>query len=268
MLGNWSFGDYFKNDAKEWSWELLTKVYKLPPEQIYATYFCGDEKLGLDPDFEAKEKWLEFLPKECVLPFGCKDNFWEMGDTGPCTEIHFDRIAGGRDAASMVNNDDPTVIEIWNLVFIQFKREADGVLKSLPAKHVDTGMGFERLTCILQNKMSNYDTDIFMRIFDAIQQGNQSPPYSGKVGPDDRDTVDMATLEQLHLPLLMVLAQQAGAVIYMDADATASLQQRGVAAATDDSFKFTWFKDHTSEIKAVYTGKEFLECVVLVKKLA
>lgn len=194
MLGNWSFGDYFKKGAIDMAMDLLVNVYGLPIDRIYATYFGGDEAQGLEPDSEARELWLTHLPESRVLPFDCKDNFWEMGDTGPCgpcTELHFDRI-GGRNAACLVNMDDPNVIEIWNLVFIQFNRESDGSLRPLPNKHVDTGMGFERVASILQNKTSNYDTDVFKPIFESIQKVTGCRSYSGLLGSDDTDGVDMA----------------------------------------------------------------------------
>ncbi|KAL7439838.1 hypothetical protein ACHAXM_006894 [Skeletonema potamos] len=193
MLGSWSFGDYFKSEAIEYAWELLTEVYGIEPDRLYATYFGGDEGLGLEPDLEARDFWLRYLPKERVLGCDAKDNFWEMGDTGPCgpcSEIHYDRI-GNRDASSLVNMDDSNVIEIWNLVFIQFNRDENG-LSLLPAKHVDTGMGLERLCSLLQNKSSNYDIDAFTPIFDAIESLAKVGPYEGKLGSEDATLKDTA----------------------------------------------------------------------------
>jgi alanyl-tRNA synthetase len=187
MLGTWSFGNYFKQEAIDWAYDILVNEYKLPSERLYASYFGGDEAQGLPADTEARDYWLKYLPKERVLPFDKKANFWEMGDTGPCgpcSEIHFDRI-GKRDASALVNADDPNVIEIWNLVFIQFNREKSGELRSLPDKHIDTGMGLERLTSILQQKNSNYDTDVFQPIFDAIHAKVGNAKYNGKLGVED-----------------------------------------------------------------------------------
>ena len=194
MLGNWSFSSYFKKEAIEWAWQLLTEVFRLDPDRLYASYFEGDASLGLEPDLEAKEIWLQFLPENRVLPFDSKDNFWEMGDVGPCgpcSEIHYDRI-GNRDAASLVNADYPDVIEIWNVVFIQYNREADRSLSLLPNKHVDTGLGFERLASILQDKKSNYDTDVFMPLFGKIQEFTGAEAYTGRLGSEDVNNKDMA----------------------------------------------------------------------------
>ena len=175
MLGNWSFGDYFKKEAIEWAWEYLVDVLKLDPKNLYATVFEGSPEEGLSRDDEAASYWEQFLPKDHIINGNKHDNFWEMGDTGPCgpcSEIHVDSrseeekaLVPGRE---LVNKDHPQVIEIWNLVFMQFNRKADGSLEELPAKVIDTGMGFERLVRTLQGKISNYDTDVFQPMLQAI----------------------------------------------------------------------------------------------------
>ncbi|KAK7984125.1 alanyl-trna synthetase [Apiospora arundinis] len=195
MLGNWSFGDYFKKEAIGWSWELLTKVYGLDPNRLYVTYFEGNAEMGLEPDLEAKELWQSVgVPEDHILPGNMKDNFWEMGDQGPCgpcSEVHYDKV-GGRNAAHLVNMDDPLVVEVWNNVFMQFDRQADKSLRPLPAKHIDTGMGFERLVSALQDKISNYATDIFTPLFAKIQEVTGAREYTDKYGKDDVDGIDTA----------------------------------------------------------------------------
>ena len=176
MLGNWSFGDYFKKEAIEWSWELLTKVYTINPDNLYVTIFCGSNKDNVPLDTEAYDIWKKIIPEERILNFGKKDNFWEMGDQGPCgpcSEIHIDlrdekekNNISGRD---LVNKDHPKVVELWNLVFIQYNRKANGKLEDLPKKHIDTGMGFERLCMVIQGVKSNYSTDIFTPIIREIE---------------------------------------------------------------------------------------------------
>ena len=175
MLGNWSFGDYFKKEAISWAWEFLTEVIKLDKDRLYVTVFEGSKEDGLSRDDEAAAMWEQFLPKERIIDGNKKDNFWEMGDVGPCgpcSEIHIDiRPQAERDAVdglTLVNGSHPQVIEIWNLVFMQYDRKADGSLTSLPNKVIDTGMGFERLCMALQGKSSNYDTDIFQPIIQEI----------------------------------------------------------------------------------------------------
>ena len=193
MLGNWSFGDYFKKEAIEWAWELLTEVYKIDKEILYVTIFEGDECEGLERDTEAYELWKQFVPEDRILNGNKKDNFWEMGDQGPCgpcSEIHVD-IRSAEEKAKipgkdLVNNDHPQVVEIWNLVFMQFNRKANGSLEKLPAQHVDTGMGFERLCMVLQNKQSNYDTDVFTPLIREIEAITNS-----KYGKDEKK--DIAT---------------------------------------------------------------------------
>jgi len=175
MLGNWSFGDYFKAEAIEWAWQFLTEKCQIKPDDLYITVFGGDEASQLGPDTEAETLWLKWVAPERILPYGTQDNFWEMGETGPCgpsSEIHIDlREPGERarvPAKDLVNTGHPQVIEIWNLVFIQFNRKADGSLVPLKAKSIDTGMGLERLAMVLQGKTSTYDTDLFAPLFDQI----------------------------------------------------------------------------------------------------
>jgi alanyl-tRNA synthetase len=177
MLGNWSFGDYFKKEAISWAWELLTDVYKIEKDRLYVTVFEGSKDDGLGFDQDAYDTWKQFVSEDRILNGNKKDNFWEMGDMGPCgpcSEIHYDgrsdeerkRVPG----ATLVNNDDPQVIEIWNNVFMEFERKADGSLVKLPKQHVDTGMGFERLVRVLQGKQSNYDTDVFTPLIHKIEE--------------------------------------------------------------------------------------------------
>ncbi|MBK8669315.1 MAG: alanine--tRNA ligase [Saprospiraceae bacterium] len=177
MLGNWSIGDYFKAEAIAWSWELLTEVYKLPKDRLYVSVFEGDPKENLPPSQIALKEWSKLVPQEHIIFGNKKDNFWEMGDTGPCgpcSEIHIDLRPDEERAITpgnqLVNNDHPQVIEIWNNVFIQYNRKADGSLEPLPAMHVDTGMGFERLVRAIQNKSSNYDTDVFTGTINEVEK--------------------------------------------------------------------------------------------------
>jgi alanyl-tRNA synthetase len=191
MLGNWSFGDYFKKEAIRWAWELLTEVWKLDKTRLHATVFEGSPDEGVPRDDEAFELWKSEtdIDPSHIHWGNKKDNFWEMGETGPCgpcSEIHIDRTPD-KSGIKLVNAGTPDVIEIWNLVFIQFNRGADKKLIPLPAKHVDTGMGFERVTAVIQGKASNYDTDVFTPIFEAIQKVTGAPAYSGKLD-DLKDT--------------------------------------------------------------------------------
>jgi alanyl-tRNA synthetase len=188
MLGNWSFGDYFKKEAIAWSWELLTEVYKIPKDQLYVSVFQGDEKEGLPKDEEALEIWKHYISEDRILLGNKKDNFWEMGEIGPCgpcSEIHVDmrpeaerkRVNG----STLVNQDDPQVIEVWNNVFMQYNRLKNGSLEKLPNQHVDTGMGLERLVRVIQNKTSNYDTDVFQPLIQYISEQSNTPYHGNSV---------------------------------------------------------------------------------------
>ena len=196
MLGNWSFGDYFKKEAIDWAWELLTEVYKMPKDRLYATVFEGAPEDGVPMDQEAYDIWKQYLPEDHIILGNKHDNFWEMGETGPCgpcSEIHFDLRSDAeraeKDGREMVNMGHHLVIEIWNLVFMQFNRKANGSLEPLPHKHIDTGMGFERLCMVLQNKQSNYDTDVFQTRISEIAA------LSGKrYGDDEKADVAMRVI--------------------------------------------------------------------------
>jgi alanyl-tRNA synthetase len=200
MLGNWSFGDYFKREAIDWSWEFLTGTLGLPKDRLYATVFGGDEKEGLASDEEARNYWRQYLPDNQILDGNKKDNFWEMGSQGPCgpcSEIHFDfrpdaeraRVAGEK----LVNQDDPSVVEIWNNVFMQFERKADGSLVVLPAQHVDTGMGFERLCMVMQNKRYTYDTDVFTPFIQLVER-ESGKKYTGSYDRNAKTDVAMRVI--------------------------------------------------------------------------
>lgn len=196
MLGNWSFGDYFKKEAIEWAWEYLTEVLKLDKDRLYATVFEGAPEENLERDDEAASYWEKYLPKEKIINGNKKDNFWEMGDTGPCgpcSEIHIDiRPESERakvDGLTLVNNDHPQVVEIWNLVFMQYNRKADGSLEQLPAKVIDTGMGFERLCMAVQGTLSNYDTDLFQPIIGKIGEISDK-----KYGEDEKVDIAMRVI--------------------------------------------------------------------------
>ena len=177
MLGNWSFGDYFKEDAIKWAWELLTKEYKLDESRLYVTIFGGDKSDKLSRDLESLEIWKQIVPQSKIIDGSKKDNFWEMGETGPCgpcSEIHIDlrdpKEIQAVPTSKLINKDHPEVIEIWNLVFIEFNRKIDGSLENLPEKHVDTGMGLERLSMAIDSLTSTYDTNIFRSIIKSLEK--------------------------------------------------------------------------------------------------
>ena len=219
MLGNWSFGDYFKEDAVKWAWELLTEVWGLPKDRLYATVFQGDRSEGLAPDDEAKKLWAELtdIDPSHILLGDKKDNFWEMGDTGPCgpcSEVHIDMTPDGS-GGSLVNADDARVIEIWNLVFIQFNRGADGKLSPLPARHVDTGMGLERVGMAMQGKKSNYATDLFVPIIEKIETLTEHR-YGASAGIDDR--FDVADADDIGNVACRVIADHARTLTFAIAD--------------------------------------------------
>ncbi|MDB5152340.1 MAG: alaS [Mucilaginibacter sp.] len=286
MLGNWSFGDYFKKEAIAWSWELLTEVYKIDSDRLYVSVFEGDEKEGLPKDQEAYDYWKQFIAEDRILLGNKKDNFWEMGETGPCgpcSEIHYDsRPDSDRekiDGKTLVNADDPLVIEIWNNVFMQFNRLKDGSLQPLPAKHVDTGMGFERLVRVLQGKTSNYDTDVFQKLiqFIAAKSGKK---YNNAAKPGDADWNEAVAMR--------VLADHVRAVSFTIADGqlpsnnkAGYVIRRILRRAVRYSYQYLEFKEPflnelvpllAEQFKGVfeelYNQKDFVQKVVLEEEIS
>jgi alanyl-tRNA synthetase len=286
MLGNWSFGDYFKKEAIEWSWELLTEVYKLPKDRLYVTYFEGDEKEGLEKDTETLNLWKQFVADDHILPGNKKDNFWEMGETGPCgpcSEIHFDSRPDNERAevsgAVLVNADHDQVIEIWNNVFMQFNRIKDGSLHPLPARHVDTGMGFERLVRVLQGKTSNYDSDVFQPMIQFISE-KSGKTYNSKAIPGDTDWNDAVAMR--------VLADHIRAISFAIADGqlpsnnkAGYVIRRILRRAVRYSYQYLEFKEPffnqlvpllADQFKDVFTElwnqKDFVQKVVLEEEVS
>jgi alanyl-tRNA synthetase len=281
MLGNWSFGDYFKKEAIAWSWELLTEVYGIEKDRLYVTYFEGDEKEGLAKDQEAYDFWKQYVDESRILPGNKKDNFWEMGETGPCgpcSEIHYDGRSNRERAkvpgAGLVNADDPNVIEIWNNVFMQFNRLKDGSLQPLPNKHVDTGMGFERLVRVLQDKTSNYDTDVFQPMIQFIAEKSVKT-YNAAAVPGDADWNDAVAMR--------VMADHIRAISFAISDGqlpsnnkAGYVIRRILRRAVRYSYQYLGFKEPflnqlvpllADQFKGVfdelYTQKDFVQKVVL-----
>jgi alanyl-tRNA synthetase len=281
MLGNWSFGDYFKKEAIAWGWELLTEVYKLPKDRLYITYFEGDDKEGLEKDTESHELWKALVAEDHILRGNKKDNFWEMGETGPCgpcSEIHYDSRPDSEraevDGATLVNADHDQVIEIWNIVFMQFNRLKGGALQPLPAKHVDTGMGFERLVRVLQGKTSNYDSDVFQPMIQFIAE-KSGKIYNSKAKPGDADWNEAVAMR--------VLADHIRAISFAIADGqlpsnnkAGYVIRRILRRAVRYSYQYLGFKEPflnqlvpllADQFKGVfdnlYSQKDFVQKVVL-----
>jgi alanyl-tRNA synthetase len=286
MLGNWSFGDYFKKEAIAWSWELLTEVYGLSKDRLYVTYFEGDDKEGLEKDTESYDFWKALVAEDHILPGNKKDNFWEMGETGPCgpcSEIHYDsRPDSERTAvsgATLVNADHDQVIEIWNNVFMQFNRLKGGALQPLPAKHVDTGMGFERLVRVLQGKTSNYDSDVFQPMIRFIAE-KSGKTYNSAAKPGDADWNEAVAMR--------VLADHIRAISFAIADGqlpsnnkAGYVIRRILRRAVRYSYQYLGFKEPflnqlvpllADQFKGVfdnlYSQKDFVQKVVLEEEVS